>query len=124
MVHEKMLNIAWIIRQMQIITTMSYCLTPVKIAVIKKYTNDKCLRVYGERKLLYAIGENAQVENSIGIPKNKNKTITIISSKQSASMYISKVNENRVSTWQLQSANSTPLFKPCLKNFYHKASSH
>ena len=38
--HEKMLNIT--IREMQIKTTMRYYLTPVRIATIKKSTNNKC----------------------------------------------------------------------------------
>ena len=67
-----------IIRQMQIIITMSYCLAPFKIAVIKKYTNNKCLRVYGDEETLCAIGENVNWKTVQGFLKTKNKTITII----------------------------------------------
>ena len=40
--HRKRCSILLIIREMQINTTMRYHLTPVRKAVIKKNTNDRC----------------------------------------------------------------------------------
>ena len=47
--HENMLNI---IREIQIKTTMSYDLTLVRMAIIKKSTNNKCWKRCGEKGML------------------------------------------------------------------------
>ena len=56
--YMKRCSVLLIIREMEIKTTMGYRLTPVRMAIIKKSTNNKCWRGVEKKEPSYTVGGN------------------------------------------------------------------
>ena len=64
--HMKRCSTLFIIREMQIKTTMRDRLMPVRMAAIKKSINNKCWRGCEEREPSYTVSENANYYSHYG----------------------------------------------------------
>ena len=54
------------VEDVQIKTTMKYYVIPVRMAIIKKSTNNKCWRGCGKKELSYTVGGNVSWHSHYG----------------------------------------------------------